>query len=379
MGRVARRGDPLAQRRRQLGEHRERGAGRRVRGRAGDLAAGAAARRRVRDGGVRRAGRVDERPAAVGRVRDRDRRPLDDLDRRVRGQARSTSTPATGPSAATRCAHRAVSTRASGVPSATPAAATDLRGVQPRCPVTATRSHGQQRRGRAAARPARRAGTQGEQPAAAARPQPAAPAVAAARRRGAGLQPRHAPAATGAALHAGGAHRSSSSRRTSGPTCVTSPAPRVSTRSPGRARRDELRPGTADQLRLEHAPARGGSGHGGRDGAAAGARHRVLPRGVDLHDDDLVGQRQRLRRSRRRRRACGCSGAAGRPRRAGRRRRPRGPRSSCALHLGGVVGVVVVDPHAAGHALELHPPAHAGVAGQPLDEQVARAGRGRGR
>ena len=118
--------------------------------------------------------------------------------------------------------------------------------------------------------------------------------------------------------------RSASRRSTSGPTMVTSPAPTVSTRSPGRTRPAtvgaRLRPGGDVVRSRRDRPTRSATR------APLTPGHGVLPCGVDVHDDDHVGGCEGGARGLLRSRGCASRGAAGTPRRAAPAR-PARPRS----------------------------------------------------
>ena len=89
------------------------------------------------------------------------------------------------------------------------------------------------------------------------------------------------------ALQAALSHRTSS-----GPTRVMSPAPSVSTTSPGASSSDTRAADSARSARTacRRRPARAASA----TWLAAHAGNRLLPRRIDLGDDDQVGRRQRL-------------------------------------------------------------------------------------
>ena len=140
-----------------------------------------------------------------------------------------------------------------------------------------------------------------------------------------------------------------------------SPAPRVMTRSPGRARSaSDLRGGAeavdvGDVLRRQR--------YGARDEVAGHLGVGVLAGDVDVEHDDLVGGTERDAH-----RLAEDAGARDEVRLEGRDhaavagQRTRG--LEVAADLDGVVGVGVVDADAGRLALELHPATGAGEAGR---------------
>ena len=290
---------------------------------------------------------IDQRPR-TRRAHDRHGLPFDEtVTTRNWGPPQVASTDATCGSRATRARAASTSTRSSGVPGSMPAVSRTWSGGEGRDAVDLDGAHGEHRAGRGrpadgderehreragrAAGERRRGGPRGDgadQRGDRRRPD----GVRAGRRdrpvRSRVVGPGADSPVPGLGAASAATFRARSASSTSGPTIETSPAPMVSTRSPGRARAAER--GAAADHDGSKTKCAGGSGTAAATSAPVTPGHRVLAGAVDLHDHDLVGEARAPRRSPRRTPASGCTGAAGTPRRADRCPRRRAPPCSCA-------------------------------------------------
>ena len=169
--------------------------------------------------------------------------------------------------------------------------------------------------------------------------------------------------------------RTCSAARISGPSMVTSPAPIVTTTSPGSAAA-ATRSATAEKSGdVVHRLADVLGDH-----RSADAGHRLFPRGVHVEHEDLVGGVERLAELTR---ESLCARIQVRLEHHHRAAAPAllGDASARAAergaHLGRMVGVVVEDPHAVRGADQLEAAAHALEPGQPVEHRRRRRRRPR--